>query len=160
MLPALGAHHSPPQFVITSAETYSPAAWPAFAIASTHAVITAFGGPWLKKYSSSMSRSTPSNPFEVAKPIRLETNCARFVLLQAVGQLLLPAPPIAMIALIPGCECTVATQTGTLMFWMLSMSRPGPFSVARLNRINWFMSSHGKLAGGTGAQPMSSVMRT
>ena len=112
MLPALGAHHSPPQFVITSADTYSPAAWPAFAIAFTQVVIAAFGGPWLKKYSSSISRSTPSNPFEVANPIRFWTNCARFVSLQAAGQLLLPAPPIAMIALIPGCACTCATQPG------------------------------------------------
>src|SRR5690349_17615401 len=107
-----------------------------------------------------MSRSTPSNPFEVAKPIRFWTNCARFVLLQAVGQLLLPAPPIAMIALIPGCACTVATQFGTLMFWMLSMSSPGPAWVARLKRISWLILFHGRLAGGTGAQPRSSVIRT
>ena len=45
MFPALAAHHSPPQFVITSADTNNPAAWPAFAIAFTHVVIAAFGGP-------------------------------------------------------------------------------------------------------------------
>ena len=107
-----------------------------------------------------MSRSMPSNPFEVAKLTRFWTNCARLVLLQAFCQVWSSAPPIAMIASIPGVRVDVRHPDGTLTFHRLPASRPGPFSVSRLNRINWFMSSQGRLAGGTGAQPRSSVITT
>src|SRR5690349_14362889 len=154
----LGAYHGPCQFVITSAETRRPAAWAAVEISLMQVVIAGTGGPCPDQGPSSMSRSMPSKRFEVAKPTRFWTNCARFVLLQARPQLLFPAPPIAMIALMPRCACTVATQVRTLMLWMLLLSRPGPFSVARLNRMSWLMTFHGNFAGGTGAQPRSSVM--
>src|SRR5690242_993356 len=123
-------------------------------------VIAGFGGPTRLHGPSSMSRSTPSNLFEVAKVTRFWTNCARFASLQAFPQLSLPAPPIAMIALIPGWACTVATQVGTLMSAMLLLSSPGPFSVARLNRISWLNDVQGRFAGATGAHPRSSSRTT
>src|SRR6266511_2012770 len=123
-------------------------------MASMHVVIAGAGGPIADQGPSSMSRSTPSNPFDVAKLMRFWTNCARFVLLQAVPQLLLPSPPIWIFALTP-CECAVATHFGTSIFEMLLVSRFGPASVAKLNRSIWVRSFHGMFE--EGAQPTSTV---
>src|SRR3954452_10830277 len=117
--------------------------------------IAGFGGPIADHGPSSMSRSTPSNLFVVAKLMRFWTNCARFVSLQAVPQLLLPSPPIWTSVLMPGCACAVATHCGTLMFWMLLLSSAGPAEVARLNSSTWVMSFQGMF--GDGAQPRSTV---
>src|SRR5436305_14445914 len=97
-----------------------------------HVVMAGLGGPIADQGPSSMSRSTPSNLFDVAKLMRFWTNWARYVLPQAVPQLLLPSPPIWMSVLTP-CECAVATHAGTSMFEMLLLSRFGPASVAKLN---------------------------
>src|SRR5436190_16883273 len=123
-------------------------------MASMHVVIAGAGGPIADQGPSSMSRSTPSNPFDVAKPMRFWTNCARFASLQAVPQLLLPSPPIWTSALI-ACECAAATHCGTLTFEMLLVSRFGPCSVARLNKSIWVRSFHGMFE--EGAQPTSTV---
>src|SRR5579884_909247 len=158
---SLGAHHGPSQFVITSPDTHSgfPALlivpWAASEIASMQEVIAAVGGPAPSQGPSSMSRSIPSNPFETAKLIRFEMNWVRFVLLHAGPQSSLPSPPIEIIAWTL-FACAAATQAGMSMLSTLLVSRPGPFSVARLNRSACVRSLQGMFD--VGSQPRSKAI--